>query len=207
MKRLIALALSVCMLAFCVACGAANKKQSFDAKVLEINGSSVTVRPLGDNTASGDRVSFSVAELDDIGAEVGCTVKVYYKGAAQESYPEQIQVNKWEFVQAATNLGNFDGEWLNRQTAIKMASFLNGVELKITEIYADCFFATSVADSPNTYKINYALEINWCVGDQLNVEYKNAYYDEKSHRLEADGISVTESDFEPEEGVEYNPLI
>ncbi len=209
MKRLAALIFSIVILLCSTACDGISKEYSFKAKVLEINDSSVIVQPFDDKTLSSDKISFSFTELEDIGAEVGCTVRVYYNGVVMESYPAQLHADRWELVQAAQDVEavNYEGEWLDRQTAEQINDVEGGIDMKITEIYADCFFAQSVIYAPYTYKINYRLDDNWCVGDQVLVTYKNAYCDSQIGRFEADGISVTESDFELEEGVAYKPVI
>lgn len=80
-------------------------------------------------------------------------------------------------------------------------------DLVITEIYADCFFATTVIPFPYVYKLNGTLDDQWCVGDQVYCTYDNIYYDKETDRMEADLISIEQSTLQLEEGVAYKPVI
>ena len=105
--------------------------------------------------------------------------------------------------------GEYTGEkWLEKSDDIKEADgFFGGDALQITEIYSDCFFATTVIPLPQTFKINGRLSDEWCVGDVVECEFKNVYYDRDTDHVEADLVSIGESDFELEPDVDYKPVI
>ena len=111
-----ALVLSLC------ACGArsapdlaeetAEAEFCFDATILELyEGGGVLSLALSDDPirASSDLISFGTAELPDIGAAVGDTVRVYYNGIIMESYPAQIAAIGWVLLEtAAEGASTFD---------------------------------------------------------------------------------------------------
>lgn len=70
---------------------------SFVATVVELHDTWVMVEPLDteDERHSCDRITFSTAELADIGATVGSVVIVTYDGLIMESYPAQIHASAW----------------------------------------------------------------------------------------------------------------
>ena len=45
------------------------------------------------------------------------------------------------------------------------------------------------------------------VGDQVSCTYENTYYDDKNQRIECDMLTIEPSDWEPEPGVAYKPVI
>ena len=47
----------------------------------------------------------------------------------------------------------------------------------------------------------------WCVGDQVICSYENTYYDEETHKVEADFTDIKVSTFQLEEGKAYKPVI
>jgi len=96
--------------------------------------------------------------------------------------------------------------WLDKDTVEKREDDFFA-DLIITEIYANCFFATPVIPMPYTVKLNGTLSDEWCVGDQIITTYENVYYDEKHHRVEADFLTVEASDFKTEPGMCYKPVI
>ncbi len=75
-------------------------ESSFIATVIEINGSSVLAEPAEgeEELRISDEISFSIKELDDIGAEVGSVVQITYTGSVMESYPAQINATNWKLV-------------------------------------------------------------------------------------------------------------
>ena len=180
---------------------------SFTATVLKINGSSVTVQPIEDSTAlrSTDEVSFGISELEDIDVEVGSVVNVTYKGAVMESWPAQVNAVSWKLSKDLRHL-EFTEQWLDKSTAEKQKSDIFS-DIIITEIYSDCFFATTVIPMPYQIKLNGVLSDDWCVGDQVICEYDNTYYDQESHRVECDFTSVSASDFELDPNACYKPVI
>ena len=70
------------------------------ATILELGESHVLVEPAKEDPAraSSDKISFGTANLEDIGAQVGSTVKITYSGEIMESYPAQIIAIRWELV-------------------------------------------------------------------------------------------------------------
>jgi len=186
---------------------AQNVVHKFVATVLEINGDHVLVQPVDgeEELQSSDKISFGMTELEDIGAEVGSDVEISYTGGIMESYPAQIHAIKWEM---AKNLRHkqYSGQWLDKETAQKCDndSFYHIV---ITEIYADCFFASPVIPMPHTVKLNGRLSDDWCVGDQVTCGCENAYYDAENGRYEADFLTVEPSDFELDPNACYKPVI
>lgn len=177
------------------------------ATVLELSGSYVLVQPVPgeDELLSSDRISFSCADLGDIGAEVGSTVEVHYRGGIMESSPAQIRAVKWA-ISGNKRHQAFTDPWLG-DTATEPHPYDNSTDVYITEIYSNCFFAESVIPMPYRYKFNGALSEDWCVGDQVLCSYKNARYDDSSHRMEADLVSVAPSTFEIDPNACYKPVI
>lgn len=180
---------------------------SFTATVLEIGGSSVTVEPCeGEKELqSSDQITFGTENLDKIDVRVGDIVKVTYKGGIMESYPAQINAVKWEITKNFRNR-DYTQNWIDKETAEKQDG-TNSSDFVITEIYSDCFFASYAFPMPDTVKFNGKLSEEWCVGDQVKVEYKNAYRDTESHKMEAEVVSVKESTLVLEPGVNYKPVI
>jgi hypothetical protein len=117
MKKLfiftIAMSISVqVLLLVLVGCGNANQtggdELTFLAKILQINGDTVTVAPLEweDILRSSDQITFSIRELDNIGASVGDTVNVLYVGSIKEIYPAEVDARSWSiFEKANTQVG------------------------------------------------------------------------------------------------------
>ena len=177
------------------------------ATVIEINGSSVLIEPLEGEweRMSGDRIHINVSEFEDIGAEVGSVVEVTYKGNIMESYPAKINAIGWKMSATLRHL-EYTGEWLDKTTAEKYDTNIFS-DIIITEIYSNCFFAETVIPMPYTIKLNGTLSEDWCVGDQIRCTYTNTYYDAESNRVECDFSSVEASDWEPEPGVDYKPVI
>ena len=73
----------------------------FNAKILQINGSSATVEPLAgeDILRLADKIYFCTSSLDDIGITVGDTVSITYTGTIKETYPAQIDVKHWSIFE------------------------------------------------------------------------------------------------------------
>lgn len=177
----------------------------FVATVLELDSTSALVQPVAgeDELRSADKIRFGIADLDDIGAQVGSDVEISYTGGIMESYPAQINAFKWEL---AKNLRHkeYTEQWLDKQTAEK-CDYEPFDHIVITEIYANCFFATPAIPMPWTIKLNGQLSEDWCVGDQITCTYENVYRDDI--RFEADFSSVEASDWQPDPYVAYKPVI
>ena len=177
------------------------------ATVIEIGGNYVLIEPLEGEfeRLSADRISINISDLEDIGAEVGSLVEVTYKGGIMESYPAQINAVSWE---KSTNFRHLEytGEWLDKTTAQKYDSDFFS-HIIITEIYSNCFFARPAVLMPYTIKLNGTLSDEWCVGDQVTCTYVNTYYDAENGRMECDFTSVEASDWAPDPGNAYKPVV
>ena len=177
----------------------------FVATILELDGAFALVQPVEgeDELRSADKIHLGIADLGDIGAQVGSEVEIYYTGGIMESYPAQINAVKWEMAKTHRSK-EFTDEWLNKETAEK-CDYEPFDHIIITEIYSNCFFATPAIPMPWTIKLNGQLSEDWCVGDQVICTYDNVYRD--NTRFEADFLTVEASDWEPEPGVAYKPVI
>lgn len=67
--------------------------------------------------------------------------------------------------------------------------------------------ARTVIPMPYEIKLNGTLSDEWCVGDQITATYTNVYYDDENKRVEVDFTSVEASDWQPDPGVAYKPVI
>ena len=177
------------------------------ATVIEINGTSVLLEPLEGEweRMSGDRIRINVADLEDIGAEVGSVVEVTYKGAIMETYPAKVNAVRWKMSATLRHL-EYTDEWLDKTTAEKYDTNIFS-SIIITEIYSNCFFAETVIPMPYTIKLNGTLSEDWCVGDQVICTYENTYYDAENNKVECDFLTVEASDWEPDPNVDYKPVI
>ena len=187
----------------------ANEEQEvvhkFVATILELDSSSALVQPVEgeDELSSADKIHLGIADLGDIGAQVGSEVEIYYSGGIMESYPAQINAVKWELAKTHRNKA-FTEEWLDKETAEK-CDYEPFDHIIITEIYANCFFATPAIPSPWAIKLNGQLSEDWCVGDQVICTYDNVYRD--NTKFEVDFVTVEPSDWQPEPGMAYKPVI
>ena len=177
------------------------------ATVVELKGSTALVTPaVGEDVIfCGSMISFSTAELGDIGAQVGSCVEVWYEGPIMETYPSQIHAVKWEIAKDLRHR-KYDRLWLDPETANDSVVHTYP-DLVILEIYSDCFFATPAIPMPYTIKLNGALSAEWCVGDLVRCTYENTRYDERLGRMEADLLTVTASDWQPTPGLAAKPVI
>ncbi len=100
----------------------------------------------------------------------------------------------------------FTGTWLNQSAAVERNSNAFA-DIRITKIYSNCFFATTVIPMPYEIKLNGKLGDEWCVGDQIICTYENVYYDELNSRYEADFKDVKVSTFELDPYACYKPVI
>lgn len=184
-----------------------NVTHKFVATVLELTDTHALVAPVEGEweRLSSDKISLGIAQLGDIGAQVGSDVEIYYTGGIMESYPAQIHAVGWK---PAKNLAHkpYTEQWLDKDTAQKQDAPSDG-HYVITEIYSNCFFAESVIPLPYKVKINGCIGEEWCVGDQVHCTYENVYYDYENSRQEVDLIQIEASDWEPEPGVAYKPVI
>ena len=102
----------------------------------------------------------------------------------------------------------YNEEWLEKSELTKSERDMPAQsDVRITDIYGNCFFASSIVPMPYQMKFNGTLSADWCIGDQVLVTYENIYYDEQTNRMEADMLYIEESDFELQPGVAYKPVI
>ncbi len=164
-------------------------EESFEATVLEVGETGVTVEPLEGEweRTSSDKITFSTQLLDDIGVEPGDIVEIIYNGTVRESYPAQIVAKRWKFSDQYREL-TYTGEWLDKTTAEKVG---DGIfeDIRITKIYADCFFAKFDWDG-DTVKLNGTLSNDWCTGDRVTCAYENYYHEAESGLREADMLTI-----------------
>ena len=182
---------------------------SFNAEILKINGDFVIVEPFSDEdeSKSSNQISFGTSELPNIDVKVGDLVKVTYKGEIMYSYPAQIDATGWEKIKDLRN-NEYTELWLEKTDENKWDKDYDLFsDIKITKIYSNCFFATTVVPMPYEIKLNGKLSDEWCVGDQVICSYENTYYDEETHRVEADFTDIKISTFQLEEGKAYKPVI
>lgn len=185
----------------------ANVEESFVATVLKIDSNSVLVEPVEGEPErlSADKISFGISNLKEIEVSVGSVVKVSYKGGIMESYPAKINATSWELSNDLRHL-EYTEQWLDKETAEKRDEDIFD-HIVITKIYSNCFFARTVIPLPWEIKLNGSLSEDWCVGDQVICTYENTYWNQENTRIETDFLTVEPSDWEPEPGVAYKPVI
>jgi len=189
------------------ACEEQNVVHKFVATVLELDTVTALVQPVEgeEELRSCSKIYIGLADLDDIGAEVGSDVEIYYTGGIMESSPAQVRAVKWEL---ANNLRHkeYTEQWLDKETAEKYDNLVFD-HIIITRIYKNCFFARTVIPMPYEIKLNGSLSKDWCVGDQVSCTHENTYYDDKNERIECDMLSIEASDWEPDPNAAYKPVI
>ena len=184
-------------------------RYSFNAKILDINNNIVIVEPLPNkaNAGSSDKISFSTSNLSKIGVNIGDYVKVTYTGEIMTTYPAQINAIKWEKAKEIRN-SEYTEQWVEKTDENKWDKDYDLFsDIRITAIYSNCFFARTVVPFPYEIKLNGKLSDEWCVGDQITATYSNVYYDQENQRVECDFSKVEASDWQPELGVAYKPVI
>ncbi len=154
------------------------------------------------NTALG-YIKFDISDLSVIGVNSGSTVKVTYKGGIMESYPAVINAVDWSLAKL-TRYDKYDGKWLDEATA--QASDVQFTDLRITEIYSDCFFAESLNGGLGIIKLNGLLSDEWCARDVVICTYENARKDANG-RIECDYLTIEKSDFLDENTLCAKPVI
>ncbi len=114
----------------------------------------------------------------------------------------------WYYEKDNIELVPYTDTWLQKNDETKWKEKGNLFnDIIITKIYSNCFFAKTVVPLPYEIKLNGKLSDDWCVGDQIICTYENTYYDNETGRVECDFLTVKESDFELEAGVDYKPVI
>lgn len=155
--------------------------------------------------SSSDLISVSWELLKQAGAEIGDIVEVTYTGGIMEIYPAAINETR---VTLANDLRHmeYQGEWIDTAS---LEPYTDGMlkDLIIDKIYANCVFAYPVVPMPYVIKLNGNFGSDWCVGDQIRVEYGTRYYDEKTNRVEAEVLLVEPSDLTLDPDVAYKPVI
>ena len=179
----------------------------FTAKVIELGQNTALVEPVEGEPErhSSDRISFGTAELPALELQVDDYVKITYVGGIMESYPAQIHATDWEIAKDLRHV-TYQDVFVDTKTAefYDTAIFHDVV---ITGIYQNCFFARTVIPMPYEIKLNGTLSEEWCVGDQVAVTYENTWYDQDAQRVETDFLTIEVSDWVPQEGVCYKPVI
>lgn len=184
-------------------------RYSFNAKILEINNNTVIVEPLPSeaNAGSSDKISFDTSKLPVMEIKVGDYIKVTYTGEIMTTYPAQIDVIGWEKAKEVRS-AEYTEQWVEKTDENKWTgNYELFSDIRITEIYSNCFFARTLIPFPYEIKLNGKLSDEWCVGDQVICLYENTYYDEETHKVEADFTDIKVSTFQLEEGKAYKPVI
>ena len=181
--------------------------ESFTATILEFSNNSVLVQPVEgeDELRSSDQISFGTKDLEELPVAAGSRVVIYYDGLIMETYPARINAQRWELA-ADTPLNNYEGPWLDEETAEKIDDSYYAEDLIISEIYADCFIAYPLIPMPYTLKLSGSISEKWCVGDQVVCTYENARID-KNSRIEADLLTIETGTFEIDPEACYKPVI
>ena len=179
---------------------------SFVAKVVDLVGDLALVEPVEGEPErlSCDRISVNAGLLGDIGIREGDLVEIAYTGGIMESYPAQIHAISWKVAQNLRHM-EFTEPWLDESAETYETDKIEDVI--ITKIYSNCFFAEYVIPMPYEIKFNGELSEDWCVGDQVSVNCKNARTDNEKHKMEADMVSVEESHFVIDPNACYKPVI
>lgn len=210
MKKILSMILAAVLCMSMAACMPREEKpvqETFVAKILQISGNAVVVEPVEGEPErrSADQISFNKADLEQLGEQVGSVVEITYDGLIAESYPAQINVAKWELVRDLRHM-EYTEKWLDKETAQKQDNNIFD-HIVITEVYSNCFFAQTVIPMPWRIKLNGELSKDWCVGDQVICTYENTWWDSKNNKVEADFLTVEPSDWQPQPGVAYKPVI
>ena len=211
MKKLFSLFFVFALLFSLASCSTSQQNDtdtaSFTATILELSDSYALVQPVEGESEllSSDKISFGIKELEQLDVSVGSRVVIYYDGLIMESYPAKINASSWEKA-TDSPLKNYDGPWLDEDTAEDAEDTYYSGDLIITEIYADCFFAYPLIPMPYTLKLNGSISKKWCVGDQVVCTYENCRIDQNS-RIEADLLTIETGTFEIDSMVCYKPVI
>lgn len=135
--------------------------ETFLAEILEISRKSVLVEPLEDERErkSSDQISFSIGELEDIGAEEGDIVEITYDGLIMESYPAQIHASRWEIYEKACTGGEVYDEveekpviylYPERETEVSVKLTVDGQLTCTYPAYQDGWTVTAAPDGTLT---------------------------------------------------------
>ena len=182
------------------------EKENVGTKLLATVESFTETEVIVEAVSNGAKYRIHRANLPDIGAQQGSVVEITYAGAVLYSDPAYISnVLSWKLSGNMRHL-EYTEQWLDKETAEKYDNRVFD-HITITKIYKNCFFARTVIPMPYEIKLNGTLSDDWCVGDQVSCTYENTYYDDKNQRIECDMLTIEPSDWEPEPGVCYKPVI
>ena len=182
------------------------EKENVGTKLLATVESFTETEVIVEAVSNGAKYRIPRANLPDIGAQQGSVVEITYAGAVLYSDPAYISnVLSWKLSGNMRHL-EYTEQWLDKETAEKYDNRVFD-HITITKIYKNCFFARTVIPMPYEIKLNGTLSDDWCVGDQVSCTYENTYYDDKNQRIECDMLTIEPSDWEPEPGVAYKPVI
>ena len=182
------------------------EKENVGTKLLATVESFTETEVIVEAVSNGARYRIPSADLPDIGAQQGSVVEITYAGAVLYSDPAYISnVLSWKLSGNMRHL-EYTEQWLDKETAEKYDNRVFD-HITITKIYKNCFFARTVIPMPYEIKLNGTLSDDWCVGDQVSCTYENTYYDDKNQRIECDMLTIEPSDWEPEPGMAYKPVI
>lgn len=170
--------------------------KSFRGTIVEMKGDMVVVEPfqVEEERRSSDRIEFNVSELERIACKEGHIVEVRYKGEISETYPARIDAKAWYWAENLRDI-EYTDEWLDKEKASKDDHYIF-TEVRIGEVYSNCFFVTPLYTMPDEIKVNGKLDEKWCPGDHVSLEYENMYYDEENRRVEVDLVGLEESDYD-----------
>jgi len=185
-----------------------NMEYTFVGTVLETTKDYAVVEPEAGEyeLRTCDRIRFATGDLERFGVEVGDIVEVVYRGFIEPTEPAgTIRAIRWKPSDRLREI-SYTEPWLDQGVADKCNNEIFN-DIRITKIYANCFFARTVIPMPYDIKMNGTLSEDWCVGDQVICTYENTYYDKEHGRVEADLLTIEASDWEPDPNACYKPVI
>lgn len=177
------------------------------AEIIEIYEGSVLVDAIDNKEGQpGGQITFGTNGLESLNIAVGDIIEVTYTGLVMESYPAQIDAIDWKLSNDNRYI-DCNEQWLDKESAKKYENNDIFDHIIITKIYNNCFFAQTVIPMPYEIRLNGKLSDEWCVGDKVFCTYENTYYDDENYRVEADMLTIEQSDFEPDPNAVYKPVI
>lgn len=184
-----------------------NVERKFRATVVELIDVVAIVEPVDNDPVKliCPKISFAYSDFEDIDVKVGSVVDVFFTGEIPVAGRASIIAAGWQLSNDLRHL-EYSDPWLDKETAEEYDTRVFD-HITITKIYKNCFFARTVIPMPYEIKLNGTLSADWCVGDQVSCTYENTYYDDKNQRIECDMLTIEPSDWEPEPGVAYKPVI
>ena len=178
-----------------------NRGKSFRGTIVEYKGDIVVVEPLEveEERKICDRIKLDVCELEKIDYKKGDVVVIRYKGDISESQQNCIDATAWYWAFELRDI-EYTKEWIDKEKAAKECyGFFS--EVRITEVYSNCFFALPLYPMPYEIKVNGKLDETWCPGDHVSLEYENLYYDEYEGKVEVDLVGLKTSAYSEPEGI------